>query len=173
MLKVFVIANSGQKANCHFLQNVSKQSSVKLCTSFTSHLHSSCGMVWYRKFRVNPAFWSLGQVPWVFSVANVFSVTYVVIVWYCSEPTGNGGTGDDEDEDLVIDIPHWGPLPSWGILRSICCLCARVWKCMRYVRVEKCLLAVAADFVLKHNEFRMCGFVCKLSKYSYFHLISS
>ncbi|XP_070204964.1 INO80 complex subunit E-like isoform X2 [Littorina saxatilis] len=25
---------------------------------------------------------------------------------HASDPTGNGGTGDDEEEDLVIDIPH-------------------------------------------------------------------
>ena len=73
MFKAFVIANGGWKANCHFLQNVSKRNTVsrahlsphtytagvewcgighqELCTSFTSHLHSWCGMVWYRTSR--------------------------------------------------------------------------------------------------------------------------
>ena len=75
VLKPFVTANRGWKANCHFIQNVWKRSSVsrahlsphaytagvewcgighwELCTSFTSHLHSWCGMVWYRTLRVN------------------------------------------------------------------------------------------------------------------------
>ena len=63
MFKAFVIANRGWKANCHFFYQNVKTKLCKPCTSFTSNLHSSCGMVWYRTLRVKKKkadlmFWS-------------------------------------------------------------------------------------------------------------------
>ena len=49
------MANRGWKANCHFFSECVKTKLCKRLTSFTSHLHSSCGMVWYRSLRVSPS----------------------------------------------------------------------------------------------------------------------
>ena len=51
MLQAFVVANRRWKAHCHFFPECVKTKLCKPCTSFTSHPHSSCGMVWYRTYK--------------------------------------------------------------------------------------------------------------------------
>ena len=67
----FSSENSHVKSICHCKQNMKSKLPLslecvetklcKLCTPFTSHLHSLCGMVWYRTFRVN--FLVLTEIP--------------------------------------------------------------------------------------------------------------
>ena len=59
----FSFENADVKSVCYCQQRMKRKLSLssecvktklcKPCTSFTSHLHSSCGMVWYRTLRVN------------------------------------------------------------------------------------------------------------------------
>ena len=60
--------NADVKSICYSKQKIKSKLSLssecvkmklcKLCISFTSHLHSSCGMVWYRTFRVKVQVWA-------------------------------------------------------------------------------------------------------------------
>ena len=74
ILKAFVVANRGRKANFHFLPKVSKRSSLSL-THLSPDLHSSCGMVWYRTLRV------IGYA-WIFT--KIFHL-YILHIFLISE----------------------------------------------------------------------------------------
>ena len=52
MLKAFVITNKRMKSTLSLSSECVEAKLCKPCTPFTSHLHSLCGMVWYRTLRV-------------------------------------------------------------------------------------------------------------------------
>ena len=71
----FSLENADVKSICYCKQRMTSKLSLssecvemklcKLCTSFTLHLHSYCGMVWYRTLRVieSEEGFSLRQIP--------------------------------------------------------------------------------------------------------------
>ena len=52
ILKAFVIAKQKMKTKLSLLSECVESKLCEPCTSFTRHVHSSCGMVWYRTLRV-------------------------------------------------------------------------------------------------------------------------
>ena len=70
--------NADDKGVCYFKQRVTSMLSLssecvkmklcKPCTSFTSHPHCLCGMMWYRTLRVNMKFSILPQPVGVLKV---------------------------------------------------------------------------------------------------------
>ena len=64
----FSFENADAKSICYCKQRIKSKLSLssecvetklcKQCTSFTSHLHSSCGMAWYRTLRVNIVYYA-------------------------------------------------------------------------------------------------------------------
>ena len=68
----FFFENADVKSICYFKQKTKSTLSLssecvetklcKPCTSFTSHLHSSCGMVWYRTLRVKHLLFKIIEV---------------------------------------------------------------------------------------------------------------
>ena len=52
MLKAFVVAKQRTKSKLLLFSECVETKLCKPCTSFTSHLHSSCGMMWYSTLRV-------------------------------------------------------------------------------------------------------------------------
>ena len=54
MLKAFVECKQRLKSKLSLFPECVLTKLCEPCTSFTSHLHSWCGMVWYRMLRVKP-----------------------------------------------------------------------------------------------------------------------
>ena len=70
-----------EKQTVTFFLNYVETKLCKPCTSFTSHLHSSCGMVWYRTLRVKLTGLGAGIAQLVVLGLAVHSVAGSILLW--------------------------------------------------------------------------------------------
>ena len=119
----FCFENADVKSFCYRKQRLKSKLSLssecvetklcKLCTSFTSHLHSSCGMLWYRTSRVKGVRQSAGAPRFKSRPSHASDVQTLRFFWLpCQTPGVRGSWRQtcQTTEHLLQSCPIYEPL---------------------------------------------------------------